>query len=183
LKGENGLVLSGTGGGDGDFRLLPDGSMQAYLGSGKEFYVDGNHWVTGAKNAAVTTDSYGQRLLYSYEMPESKFMDEGVAELVNGACRVNIDPIFLETIEPNTAETPFIVHLTPYDWLNLRVAEIGNSYFIVEEKDGLSGKFSWQLSATRKGYAGERMRRVDDGGELLTSNWEDELLEHAKQEG
>jgi phage minor structural protein len=179
LKGENGLDLSG---GVGDFRLLPDGSMQAYLGSGKEFYIQGNHWVTGTKNAAVTTDSYGQRLLYCMEMPEIKFMDEGTGELINGLCRIDIDPIFLETIEPNTTETPFIVHLTPYDWLNLRVKEIGDTYFVIEEKDGLDGKFSWQLSATRKGYAGERMRRVDAEEDLLTSNWEDDLSGFLEQE-
>ena len=177
--------VSGTGGGltNRGLHLHAYGDIIMNPGGGYKVYVSGNHFVTGSKNAIMPTDSYGQRLLYSYETPESKFMDEGTAELISGFCRIDIDPIFLETIEPNTPETPFIVHLTPYDWLNLRVAEMGNSYFIVEEKDGLSGKFSWQLSATRRGYAGERMRRVDDGGELLTSNWEDELLEHAKQEG
>ena len=140
-------------------------------------WVDNNLRVFGNKNAVVLTENYGLRALSVIEMPEYKFMDEGVAELINGLCRIDLDPIFLETIEPNTPETPFIVHLTPYDWLTLRVKEIGDTYFIVEEREGLSGKFSWQLSATRKGYAGERMRRVDDDEGLLTSNWEDDLNE------
>ena len=138
--------------------------------------------VFGDKPAVMLTENYGQRLLYSYETPESKFMDEGVGELASGACRIDIDPIFLETIEPNTPETPFIVHLTPYDWLNLRVKEIGDTYFIVEEKEGLSGKFSWQLTATRKGYAGRRLDRIDEE-DVLTSNWEDDLNGFLEQEG
>ena len=92
-----------------------------------------------------------------YRSHRGKIQDEGMAELENGQCRIEIDPIFLETIEPNTAETPWIIHLTPYNWLNIRVAEIGDSYFVVEEKDGLSGKFAWILSATRKGYKGIRL--------------------------
>ena len=149
--------------------------------------MHGNVWVNddfrvfGGKNAVVLTENYGLRDLSVLEMPEIKFMDEGVGELAGGACRIDIDPIFLETIEPNTPETPFIVHLTPYDWLNLRVKEIGDTYFIVEEKEGLSGKFSWQLTATRKGYAGRRLDRIDDE-EVLTSNWEDDLLEYTEQE-
>ena len=148
----------------------------------------GNVWVNddlrvfGDKDAVVLTENYGLRALSVIEMPESKFMDEGVAELINGLCRIDLDPIFLETIEPNTPETPFIVHLTPYDWLTLRVKEIGDSYFIVEEKDGLSGKFAWQLTATRKGYAGRRLDRIDEE-DVLTSNWEDDLNGFLEQEG
>jgi len=119
--------------------------------------ISGDYVAYGTKNAMVNTENYGKRLLYCIEATEVKFQDEGMAELENGLCRIEIDPIFLETIEPNTAETPWIIHLTPYNWLNIRVAEIGDSYFIVEEKDGLSGKFAWTLSATRKGYKGIRL--------------------------
>lgn len=128
----------------------------------------------GAKNAVVITENYGQRLLYSYEMPESKFGDEGVAELKDGICRIDLDPIFLETMEPNTKETPFIVHLTPYDWLNLRVKEIGDTYFVVEEKEGLSGRFAWQLNGIRKGFAGIRIDTTFDERDIEDA-WEDEV--------
>lgn len=123
----------------------------------------GDYIAHGTKNAIVNTENYGERLLYCIEATEVKFTDEGIAELENGLCRIEIDPIFLETIEPNTAETPWIIHLTPYNWLNIRVAEIGDSYFVVEEKDGLSGKFAWTLSATRKGYKGIRLEEGDNG--------------------
>ncbi|WIF94317.1 prophage endopeptidase tail family protein [Caminicella sporogenes] len=148
------------GGGGSSLHLRYDGGINVGLGNGSEMYVDGNFFVTGSKNALVFTENYGDRLMYAYESPESKFFDEGIAKIENGICRIDLDPIFLETIEPHSI-TPYIIHLTPYDWLNLRVAEISDSYFIVEEKEGLSGKFAWKLSAVRKGYAGERMKRVD----------------------
>lgn len=163
------------------------GTAQALSLVGSNIEMHGNVWVNddfkvfGVKDAVVPTENYGGRALSVLEMPEIKFMDEGVGELAGGICRIDLDPIFLETIEPNTTETPFIVHLTPYDWLNLRVKEIGDTYFVVEEKDGLSGKFSWQLTATRKGYAGRRLDRIDDE-EALTSNWEDDLSGFLEQE-
>ena len=97
----------------------------------EDVWVYDDFKVAGAKNAVVPTELWVKRFSV-LEMPESKFMDEGVAELINGLCRIDIDPIFLETIEPNTTETPFI-HLT-YDWLNLRVKEIGDTYFVVGER-------------------------------------------------
>ena len=138
-------------------------TVSAGTGSGEIFLycartiISGNYTAYGTKNAMVNTENYGKRLLYCIEATEVKFQDEGMAELENGLCRIEIDPIFLETIEPNTAETPWIIHLTPYNWLTLRISEIGDSYFVVEEKDGLSGKFAWTLSATRKGYKGIRL--------------------------
>lgn len=119
--------------------------------------ISGDYVAYGTKNAMVNTENYGKRLLYCIEATEVKFQDEGMAEIKDGYCKVELDQIFLETIEPNDKETPWIIHLTPYNWLNIRVAEIGDSYFIVEEKDGLSGKFAWILSATRKGYKGIRL--------------------------
>jgi hypothetical protein len=73
--------------------------------------VFGDFMVVGSKDAVVPTENYGLRALSVIEMPETKFMDEGVAELINGLCRIDLDPIFLETIEPNTPETPF--HRSP----------------------------------------------------------------------
>lgn len=119
--------------------------------------ITGDYIASGTKNAIVNTENYGKRLLYCIEATEVKFQDEGMAEIKDGYCKVELDQIFLETIEPNDEETPWLVHLTAYDWLNIRVAEIGDSYFVVEEKDGLSGKFAWILSATRKGYKGIRL--------------------------
>jgi len=132
--------------------------------------------VSGNKDCTVYTKDYNARALSCFEMPSAKFGDEGFAEVKNGICRVDIDPVFLQCLEPNTPETPFIVHLTPYDWLTLRVKEIGESYFIVEEKEGLNGKFAWKLTGFRIGYANERLPECDSP-EILDSNWEAEIEE------
>lgn len=132
------------------------GSAEIFLDCARTI-INGDYIAYGTKNAIVNTENYGKRLLYCIEATEVKFQDEGMAEIKDGYCKVELDQIFLETIEPNDKETPWIIHLTPYNWLNIRVAEIGDSYFVVEEKDGLSGKFAWILSATRKGYKGIRL--------------------------
>jgi hypothetical protein len=57
-------------------------------------------WVVqnGTKKAMVQT-SRGMASLYSLEATVSLFEDLGVARLVNGRARVDLDPIFAETIE------------------------------------------------------------------------------------
>ncbi|MEC1726915.1 phage tail spike protein [Schinkia azotoformans] len=135
---------------------------------GSDVYVDGRAFfydgitVLGDKPAAVETDNYGYRLLFAHEMPQNKFTDERFGELENGQARINLDPIFLETIEPNVEGTEWFIKLYNFDsFLNLRVKEIGSDYFIVEEKDGLNGKFIWSLSGIRKGYKDRRLDVID----------------------
>lgn len=112
--------------------------------------------VTGAKSAIVETASYGQRKPYAIEAPDVRFGDEGIAQLQGGAARVELDLIFLETIE---GEYP--VQVTPYGDASLYVAEVGQSYFVVKAREGDPNvAFAWRLSATRKGYAGVRLEEV-----------------------
>jgi hypothetical protein len=113
--------------------------------------------VTGSKSAVVTTADHGQRKLYAAESPEVRFFDEDLARLQGGVARVELDPIFLETIEGE-----YLVHVTPYGAASLYVAEIGHDYFVVKSLDGQSDvAFAWRLSATRKGYAGVRLEQID----------------------
>lgn len=132
------------------------------LGATGSTIVDiwGSLYATGSKNAVQYTDSYGYRLLYARESPECRYIDEGFGILENGECRIQLDPIFLECIEPNTDQTPWYIHVTPYADVDLFVAEVGPDYFIVREKGGgtTSGaRFAWLLSAVRRGYAGVRI--------------------------
>ncbi|HOV80320.1 MAG TPA: LamG domain-containing protein [Bacillota bacterium] len=117
---------------------------------------------SGTKYNIEETVNYGKRLLAVRESPEQKYVDEGKAQLVNGECRVAIDPIFLECIEPNTDDTPWLIHLTPYADIGIYVAEIGTDYFIVKERNGGTSNsvFAWSLSATRKNHAFDRLREV-----------------------
>lgn len=157
----NGLYLSG---GASSISLRGSGGITVDLGSASnEFYVNGNIYATGqlraggSKPAIIETESFGRRFVYAIEAPEVRLRDEQLAKLENGVCRIDIDPIFLECIEPHSEETPWLIHLTAYDELSLRVAEVGDSYFVVYEKEGKSGTFAWSLSAIRKGYAGVRI--------------------------
>ncbi len=174
------LGTIGATGGSGKFYIeggSPGGSDTIFLRSASYEFERGKLWVQDGlrvfndKNAVVITKNYGERLMYSLEMPESRFEDIGVGEVVDGLCRIDLDPVFVETLELHGLETPYVVHLTPYDWLTLRVKEIGTTYFIVEEKEGLSGTFAWRLSGIRVGYKGRRIERVDAQDAL--DGWEE----------
>jgi hypothetical protein len=127
-------------------RINRDGSVE----------VPGDFTVGGDKSAVVETESYGGRKLYAFEQPTSRFGDEGRAELDDGTARVELDPIFLETVEDD-----FLIHLTPYGDASLYVAEIGADYFVVEAREGADDvPFAWMLTATRNGYEDVRLEEV-----------------------
>jgi len=116
----------------------------------------GDLWVLGAKSALVQAGSFGPRKLYAAESPEVRFFDEGLARLQGGVARVELDPIFVETIEGD-----YLVHVTPYGDASLYVAEVGKDYFVVKVREGDPNvAFAWRLSAIRKGYAGVRLEEV-----------------------
>ncbi len=110
----------------------------------------------GTKSAVVQAGAFGPRRLYSAESPEVRFFDEGLSRLQNGIARVELDPIFVETIEGE-----YLVHVTPYGDASLYVAEVGQDYFVVKAREGDPNvTFAWRLSAIRKGYAGVRLEAV-----------------------
>jgi hypothetical protein len=118
---------------------------------------DGDLVATGTKSAVVATESYGERKLYAFEQATNRFGDEGQAELVDGTARVDLDPVFLETVEDN-----FLIHLTPYGDASLYVAEIGAAYFVVQARAGSADdvRFAWKLTASRSGYEDVRLEEV-----------------------
>jgi hypothetical protein len=116
----------------------------------------------GTKYCVEQTESYGNRGLSARESPEIRYIDEEKAMLINGECTITIDPIFMECIEPDSEDSPWLIHLTPYADVDLFVAEIGADYFVVRERNsGTSNSvFVWSLSAVRKGYANYRLQEV-----------------------
>ncbi|SFR16806.1 phage tail spike protein [Desulfoscipio geothermicus] len=182
-EGYNSTVGVGIKGPYSGIWVDPDGEIEIdpYDGTGKYCKVLGNFAVIGgAKDAIQETLSYGQVHLSVRESPDVRFVDEGKGELVNGECKINLDPIFLECIEPDAENTPWFIRLTPYGDFCLKVDKIGADYFIVRQVGGGtdSGQFVWILSAVRKGYAGRRFEKEQDPATdpVLTSNWEDELI-------
>lgn len=117
---------------------------------------------TGSKQAVQSTKHYGLRGLDARESPDTRYIDEGIGELSNGECKIDIDPIFLECIEPNLSTTPWVIHLTPCADNGIFVKEIGDTYFIVKESAAgiSSNKFFWSLSAIRRGWAGRRLEEL-----------------------
>jgi len=138
-------------GGDGELAIVGD------------VVILGDFEVTGRKDCVEQTENYGTVVLSARESPEIRYIDEGVGTLINGECRIDIDPIFMECIEPNTEYSRWYIHLTPYADVDIYVAEIGENYFVVKEKkNGTStgADFTWSLSAIRKNYAGIRLMEV-----------------------
>lgn len=136
--------------------------------------VSGSFQVTGSKNALHLTDSYGFVALGAHEGPQMRFIDVGVAEMVDGMCKVELDPIYVETIEPHSEETPWNIQATAIGYpLIVYVDEIGPDYIVFKEKFGESGQFNWSISGVRKGFS-ERFKTVDF--DVLESDWEDEIL-------
>ena len=116
--------------------------------------VDGDQHVKGTKSGVVETSS-GERKLYALESPTVRFIDEGFGTLNDGALRIDMDQIFMETIEG-----PLLVHLTPYGPANLYVEEIGENYFVVKSLSGDDVDFGWYASAFRKGYSDVRLEQA-----------------------
>ena len=138
-----------------------DNSGQVGIGTvspSQMLHVNGNFVASGTKSAIVDTAHYGQRKLYAFEQASNRFADEGKAKLVNGVARVELDPIFLETIERD-----FFIHLTPYGNVSLYVAEVGRDYFVVNAQERSDEvEFVWMLTATRKGYDEVRLEQVEE---------------------
>ena len=114
------------------------------------------------KSAIEPTDNYGTRYLYCVEAPELKYYDSNVTYLINGEITVQLDPIFLECIEPDTELTPWQIWTNCYGENDVYVSEVGVNYFKIKERNGgiSNNKVIWRFEATRKNYAGIRLMEV-----------------------
>jgi hypothetical protein len=129
-----------------------------------KLHVMGDFCATGVKNAIVPT-SQGMTKLYCDESTETWFSDRGEGRLLAGRARIDLDPLFLETVSITLSE-PMKVLVTFY-------GPHGNAYvnrnltsFEVIDPDGGTVEFSWQVEAKRRGYEDVRLEQVEqiDGG-------------------
>ena len=123
-------------------------------------YVSGNVFVSGAaivaggKNREVETESYGKRLLYSYETPTPMFGDVGEGEIgEDGLCYIWLDPIFAQTIE----KIQYQVFLQKYSAGDCYIHERKSEYFVVQGTPGL--QFGWELKAKQAGLSTARLNQ------------------------
>ena len=132
--------------------------------------IIGNFSATGTKSAVVNT-TYGVRKLYAMESPDVRFYDEGRSKLNNGIANISLDPIFIETVEPD-----YQVYLTPEaKTQGIYVDEKAKEYFIAKGFNPTSNiPFAWQISALRKGYSSIRLDSERKEDLQITATIDDE---------
>jgi hypothetical protein len=121
-------------------------------------YSAGNFVASGTKSCVVRT-SRGPTLMYCQESPENWFEDFGEGQLVNGRCRVELDPLFLETVtidEDNPIHVFIQLHDADCQGVAVERGQIG--FDVVELKGGTSdGSFSYRIVAKRNGFEAKRL--------------------------
>lgn len=117
--------------------------------------ISGTLTVSGSKNRIVSTEHYGERLQYCYEMVSPIFGDigEGMTD-DNGECVINLDDIFSETV---SAQIEYQVFIQKEGCGDLWIAKKSENYFIVKGTENL--KFSWEIKVKQKDYEYERLEQ------------------------
>jgi hypothetical protein len=130
-------------------------------------YFSGDLVATGAKNAIVPT-SQGHRKLYSQESPEVWFEDVGEGQLAGGMARIDLDPLFLETVTIND-QHPLKVFIQPNDDCNgVYVQRDAKGFQVMELLNGASSAhFTYRVMAKRKGYEKTRLEATEDPAKHL----------------
>ena len=102
---------------------------------------------SGFKSRQVSTDNYGDRLLYCYETPSPMFGDVGEGTIAeDGKCYIWFDSIFAETV----SLSQYQVFLQKYGNGDCWVSEKNSVFFIVEGTPGLS--FGWEAKAKQSDF-------------------------------
>ena len=118
-----------------------------------------NLTVNGTKNRAVKTKNYGTILLNAVESADAIFTDIGETTIrENGEVRVDIEPIFLETIE--TVTQKYQVFLTLYGDGKAYVSERNRDHFIIKGTAGLD--IGFEIKAKQKDYANTRLEEFKE---------------------
>ena len=119
---------------------------------GLPVYMKSSLKVAGTKSREAETEDYGNRLLYSYEMPSPMFGDVGEGVIgEDGKAYIAIDPVFSETVNLSQYQ----VFLQKYGSGEVYVSERKPSHFLVEGTPGLS--FGWEIKAKQKGFEQQRL--------------------------
>ncbi len=152
----------GTGGvqffeGDGSIACDLFGTVYTFFNNSSGATITFDR-VSGTKSAVVDTPSYGRRLFYCVESPEVWFEDFGGGRLVHGEARIELDPVFLESVTISE-QHPMRVFITMKGESMPVWVEHGRDHFVVHESlGGLSGaEFDWRVVAKRKDLESRRL--------------------------
>lgn len=126
---------------------------------GGDLTVGGNLSVTGNKNRIVGTENYGTRLLNAYETTECLFGDVGEATIgEDGAVKIEIDKIFLETVDTTVN---YQVFTTKYGQGDCWVSKRTETYFIIEGTPNL--QVGYEIKAKQKDFINTRLEEFKKG--------------------
>jgi len=118
----------------------------------------------GTSSAVIETSDNVPRRLYVMESPEVWLEDFGFGKLAGGAATVNIDALFLSTI--NTTDVAYHVFVTPLgDCNGLYVTNKTATSFEVRELGGGTSEveFEYRIIAKRLGWEDARMEPAPVG--------------------
>ncbi len=168
--GANGLIKSKTTIIGNELIAGTNGYVDCKLSVyGGNAYIGGNFGVSGTKARIVSTKNYGDVGLNAYETPRPTFADTGHARIgEDGLCYIDIDQVFLETIDHTHDYRHF---LTKYGKGDLWIKESNVDYFIIEGTPNL--EFDWKIEAIQKDYNIHNLEKVD----LRERNDEEEVKE------
>lgn len=110
--------------------------------------VDGNFSCTGTKNRIVQTENYGEVKMNAVESRKAHFQDYG-SDVIgdDGTCRIDLDPVFIETIDLSKSWQTFITP-TSENMSNYYVSKAAEGYFVVHGTPG--GSFDWMVNCIQK---------------------------------
>ncbi len=122
-----------------------------------DLQVSGKLSVSGTKNRLVATENYGKRLMNAYETTSPYFGDIGIATIgETGAVRVEIDPIFAETVTLDG----YVVFLQAEGAGEAYINEKTDDYFEIAGTPGIS--VAYEIKAKQKGYENVRMEEYNE---------------------
>lgn len=120
-------------------------------------YFNGNHVIAnGTKSASVPT-SLGNQLLYVTETPEVWFEDIGTGKLVNGLIKIELDPLFLETVVIDEKHPMHVFVQMEGESNEVFVIKDKTSFTVKERNSGNSNaEFSYRIMAKRVHFQDHR---------------------------
>lgn len=122
-------------------------------------YSSGTLGASGTKPAVVYTDSQGPTQLYAEESTEIYFSDYGDGQLQNGYAKIELDPLYLETVLVDE-QNPLRVFVQSYGDTEMYVRKAADhkSFEVFQVGGNTSNaEFSYKALAKRKYYEQRRL--------------------------
>jgi hypothetical protein len=146
--GVYGRATTAASGGFGGYFTNGYGSY-AYVA----YYNGTNYKINGGGSVStIMATREGKKNLFAPEMPESWFEDVGEGQLVNGHCRVNLEPLFSDCITVNDQNQLKVFVTLMGDCRGIFVKRDKTGFDVYELQGGTSNaQFTWRVLGKWKG--------------------------------